>query len=186
MACAHRVTQGNNDIIPTCWAHNFAPDWCSGLFKQQFRQIKINTLDYIANAITTSSIINHPQIVGTLNGRCLVLTYSRSKCFEGHTKKLHLELSSRCNTLGSRTYNSPSSVFVRKSKNDVEKEIKLLSSPPWHPSYNELPDVNVPPGFRLKDSSICMRKSENFAQKKALTLYAHSQCNYYPNNCNCI
>ena len=36
----------------------FAPDWCFGLFKQHFRQTKINSLDDIASAVDNSSVVN--------------------------------------------------------------------------------------------------------------------------------
>ena len=68
----------------------FAPDWCFGLFKQRFRQMKIDNLDDIASAVTTSSVVNYPQLAGTLDGRCPVPTYNWSEHFEGHTIKTAL------------------------------------------------------------------------------------------------
>ena len=53
--------------------------------------MKINTLDDVANAVTTSSIVKYPQIVGTLDGRCLAPTYIWSEYFEEHAIKTALK-----------------------------------------------------------------------------------------------
>ena len=60
----------------------FAPDWCFGLFKQHFRQTKINSLDDITSAVDNSSVVNVAQLVGTLDGQCLVPTYNWSDYFD--------------------------------------------------------------------------------------------------------
>ena len=147
----------------------FAPDWCFGLFKQRFRRMKINTLDDIANAVTTSSIVNYPQIVGTLDGRCLVPSYNWSAHFEEHTIKTALKGIKQMQHFRF-TYNSPGSVFVRKSKSDPEKEIKMLSDPFWRPSYNELPDVIIPPGLSPERQWYLYDKIREFCSEESRDL----------------
>ncbi|XP_065892160.1 uncharacterized protein [Dysidea avara] len=66
----------------------FTPDWCFGLAKQTFRRTKVGSLDDIANVISTSSFVNVPQLVGTLEGDYFVPTYNWSEFFEEHTRKL--------------------------------------------------------------------------------------------------
>ena len=77
----------------------FAPDWCFGLFKQRFRRMKINTLDDIAAAVDTSSVVNVSQLVGTLDGQCLVPTYNWSDYLDKHTLKTALKGSRKITTL---------------------------------------------------------------------------------------
>ena len=66
-------------------------DWCFGLAKQSFCQTKVNNLDDIANSVSSSSFVNVPQLVGTLDGTCYVPTYNWSKFFEQYTIKTALK-----------------------------------------------------------------------------------------------
>ena len=56
----------------------FAPDWCFGLAKQSFRRTKASDLDDTANSVSSSSGVNVPQLMGTLDGACYVKTYNWS------------------------------------------------------------------------------------------------------------
>lgn len=127
----------------------FAPDWCFGLFKQQFRRMKIDNLDDIATAIATSSVVNIPQLIGTLNGQCLVPSYNWSDHFDQHIVKTALK-GIKKNHHFRFTSSSPGAVFVKKSCEDEEKKIVLLKDPSWQPSYDDLPDVLDPPGLSLE------------------------------------
>jgi len=127
----------------------FAPDWCFGLFKQKFRRMKIDSLDDIASAVRTSSVVNIPQLVGTLDGRCLVTTYNWSEHFGEHTIKTALKGIKQIQHFRF-TSTSPGTVFVKKSNTDTEKNINLLNNPSWRPSYNDLSDIVVPPGLSLE------------------------------------
>ena len=69
----------------------FTPDWCFGLAKQLFCQTKVNNLDDIANSVSTSSFVNVPQLVGSLDGTCYVPTYNWCNFFEDHTVKTALK-----------------------------------------------------------------------------------------------
>ena len=127
----------------------FAPDWCFGLFKQRFCLMKINDLDDIASAVDTSSLVNVPQLVGTLDGECLVPTYNWSDHFDAHTVKTALK-GIKKNYHFRFTSSSPGAVFVKKASGDVEKEISLLKDPSWQPSCHDLPDVVTPLGLSLE------------------------------------
>ena len=69
----------------------FAPDWCFGLAKQCFQQSHMSSLDDIANMVACSSVVNVPQLVGTLDGDLLVPTYNWSEYFEDHVIKTALK-----------------------------------------------------------------------------------------------
>ena len=44
----------------------FVLDWWFGVFKQHFRRIRINTLDNIAAAVDSSSVVNVPDARWTM------------------------------------------------------------------------------------------------------------------------
>ena len=69
----------------------FAPDWCFGLAKQCYRRSQVSSLDDIANTVARSSVVNVPQLVGTLDGDILVPTYNWSEFFEDHVIKTALK-----------------------------------------------------------------------------------------------
>ena len=72
--------------------HNkFAPDRCFGLAKQCFRRSQVHFLDDVANTVTHSSVVNAPQLVGTLDGDLLVPTYNWLEFFEDHIIKIALK-----------------------------------------------------------------------------------------------
>ena len=43
----------------------FAPDWCFGLLKQQYRRTSIGCLDNIVQAVNMSATPNNAQLVGS-------------------------------------------------------------------------------------------------------------------------
>ena len=43
----------------------FAPDWCFGLFKQQYRRTKVSTLRAVAQVVNDSADCNFSQLVST-------------------------------------------------------------------------------------------------------------------------
>ena len=127
----------------------FAPDWCFGLFKQRYRRMKINTLDDIAAAVDTSSVVNVSQLVGTLDGQCLVPTYNWSDYLDEHTLKTALK-GIKKNHHFKFTSHSPGAVFVKKASGGDEKAIQLLKDPTWKPSYHNLPDLVIPQGLSVE------------------------------------
>ena len=127
----------------------FAPDWCFGLFKQRFRRMKINNLEDIASAVDTSSLVNVPQLVGTLEGECLVPTYNWSEHFEEHTIKTALK-GIKKNRHYRFTSSSPGAVFVKKGSGDEEEKINMLKNPSWRPSCHDHPNVVTPLGLSLQ------------------------------------
>ncbi|KAI4794620.1 hypothetical protein KUCAC02_031949 [Chaenocephalus aceratus] len=54
----------------------FAPDWCFGLFKQQFRRTPVSCLKDISQAVRSSTVtgVNSPQLVGNESGETFVKT----------------------------------------------------------------------------------------------------------------
>lgn len=55
----------------------FAPDWCSGLIKQQYRRSMVSCLRDIEDVVQASSVtgVNLPRLVGTEDGQITVPTY---------------------------------------------------------------------------------------------------------------
>ena len=68
-------------FFPTVWHTKFAPNWWFGLMKQQS---KIRDLDDIANCISLS-LVNAPQLVGSLDGITFISTYNYIQHFEEWT-----------------------------------------------------------------------------------------------------
>ena len=50
----------------------FAPDWCFGLFKRQFRRTKIGSLTGISIVVDESAVCNVPQLVSREDGSTIV------------------------------------------------------------------------------------------------------------------
>ena len=64
----------------------FAPDWCFGLLKKQYRRSTVECLadlQVVVRRSTAQSQINLPQLVGSENGEVFVDTYNWSDFFEG-------------------------------------------------------------------------------------------------------
>ena len=104
------------------WHTKFAPDWCFGLAKQCFRRTKVGKLDDIANIISTSSFVNVPQLVGSLEGDYFVPTYNWSEFFEQHTALKGI--TQMQNFLFKAS--SPVTVFVKSSTSGQERLIVLV------------------------------------------------------------
>jgi len=92
VACTHWLASGNKNIIPPSSSYKVRT---GVLAKQTFRRTKVGNLDDIANVISTSSFVNVPQLVGTLDGDYFVPTYNWSEFFEEDTKKRGLP---KCST----------------------------------------------------------------------------------------
>ena len=139
----------------------FSPDWCFGLAKQSFRRTKVNNLDDIANSVSSSSFVNVPQLVGTLDGTCYVPTYNWSEFFEQYTIKTALK-----GIKGFQHFRfeakSPGMVYVKCKSSDIEKKIKLAKDITWSPSANNLPKLIVPPGLSLERQWYLFQKIREF------------------------
>ena len=139
----------------------FTPAWCFGLFKQRFRQMKINNLDDIASAVDNSSVLNVAQLVGTLDGQCLVPTYNWNDHLNEHTVKTALK-GIKKNYHFRFTSSSPGAVFVKKASGDNKKKINLLKDPSWQPTCNELPELIIPLGLSLEHQWYLYEKIREF------------------------
>ena len=136
----------------------FAPDWCFGMAKQSFRHAKLDCVDDIANSVSSSSFVNVPQLVGTLDGTCYVPTYNWSEYFEQHTIKTALKGITKHHFRFDAK--SPGTVYVKERSSDSERQITLTKDTSWYPSANHLPDIVVPP---WSGNDTCMTTSENSA-----------------------
>ena len=123
----------------------FAPDWCFGLFKRQFRRTNIGSLRAIAQVVNDSAECNVPQLVCDENGGTIVPTYDWTNFFAPHLKKL----------IGIKKYHhfrftssEPGVVYVKEHADTAEVRMDLnKSSPPWVPDKDELPSVVSPKGL---------------------------------------
>ena len=117
--------------------------------KQSFRRTKVDCLDDIANSVSSSSFVNVPQLVGTLDGTCYVPTYNWSEYFEQHTIKSALKGITKLHHFRFDA-NSPGAVYIKERSSDSERQITLTKNNSWCPSANHLPDIVVPPGLSLE------------------------------------
>ena len=65
----------------------FAPDWCFGLFKRQYRLTKMGCFDDIVGAVNHSGTPNVAQLVGSQEGSTIMTMYDGSSFFDDHTVK---------------------------------------------------------------------------------------------------
>lgn len=121
----------------------FAPDWCFGLFKRQYRWTKVGSLHDISEVTDCSANCNFPQLVAEQDGSIIVPTYDWTNFFISKMKKIsgikryhHFRVTS----------SHPGSVFLRRRSDTPEVEIDLLRDP-WSPEEDELPTVIYPSGF---------------------------------------
>ena len=76
-------------IFSHSWSYKFSQDWCFGMFKHQFRRIKVLCLNDIANCVSKSSVsgINIPQLVGDERCNVFVPCYDWSSNLEPFFQK---------------------------------------------------------------------------------------------------
>ncbi|XP_064631663.1 uncharacterized protein LOC135489956 [Lineus longissimus] len=143
-----RVMNGYHDSITMNFliaGHTkFAPDWCFGLFKQRFRRCEMNTLNDIADAVTTSANANRPQLVGNEQGESYVNMYDWQEFLKPFFKPLDGIKSLHVVRFDSR---HPGVVFTKELSSDtVEKAVQLLKNVNHLPP-RELPTRLKPPGL---------------------------------------
>ena len=123
----------------------FAPDWCFGLFKRQFRRTNVGCLRGIAQVVNDSALCNVSQLVCDENGHTIVPTYDWTDYFAPHLKKVtgikkyhHFRFTS----------SEPGVVYARVHADTDEVRMDLnKSSPPWSPNKDELPPIVAPKGL---------------------------------------
>ena len=147
----------------------FVPDWCFGLAKQCFRRTKVGNLDDIANVISTSSFVNVPQLVGSLEGDYFVPTYHWSEFFEQHTKKTALKGITQMQHFLFKA-SSPGTVFVKISTSGQERQIVLVKDTSWHPSPLQMPSQVVPDGLSVERQWYLYDKIPEFCPDDAKSL----------------
>jgi len=145
-----RVLMGLHDEIKISFlpvGHTkFAPDWCFGLMKQQYRRTKVGDLDDIANCVSRSSRVNVPQLVGSLDGSVFVPMYNWSRFFEDFTIKTALKGITQMHHFRF-TVDEPGSVYVKENSSCSERKIMLLKDTDHELTPQQLPSVLAPPGL---------------------------------------
>ena len=122
----------------------FASNWCFGLIKQHFYHTKIRDLDDIANYIILS-LVNVPQLFGSLDGITFVSIYNWIQHFEEW--RIKTALKGIKNMQYFRFVASlPGAVFVKSVSLAAAQKISLLHDTSWEPSSHQLPPVLVPMG----------------------------------------
>ena len=139
----------------------FAPDWCFGLAKQCYRRTNVSSLDEIANTVSMSSVVNVPQLVGSLDGTVYVPTYDWSNYFEDKMIKTALKGILQLHHFRF-TIAHPGTVFVKTSSDGCEHRIQLLKDPTWKPTCTELPRVVIPNGLSLERKWYLYEKIREF------------------------
>lgn len=139
----------------------FAPDWCFGLAKQCFRRTLVSSLDDIANIVARSSIVNIPQLVGTLEGDVFVPTYNWSEFFEDHVVKTALRGISKLQHFRF-SCSTPGVVYVKSSSAGSEKKITLIKEQSWKPLPSDLPEIVVPNGLTSERQLYLYEKIREF------------------------
>ena len=137
----------------------FAPDWGFGLFKRLYKRTKVGTINDIAEVVSKSASVNHPQLVGSYDGTSFVNFYNWSSFFDdtttqikGITKMHHFRFS--------RHY--PGYVFVKNASDEPEVKINILKNTTWKPSADTLPSIINPPGLPLDRQHYLYNKIREF------------------------
>ena len=127
----------------------FAPDCCFSLAKQCFRRTNVSNFADVANTVSLSSVVNVPQLLGSLDGTLYVPTYNWSEFFEDRMTKTSLKGILQLQHFHF-TATHPGTVFVKTSSNDCECQIQSLKDLTWKPTAAKLPGVVVPNGLSLE------------------------------------
>ena len=127
----------------------FAPDWCFGLLKQQYRRTSIGCLDDIVQAVNMSATPNNAQLVGSQSGEPIVHTYNWGQYFDQHTIKTALRGIKKIQHFHFSS-SFPGKVKVSNELDGTETTITLRKDPSWTPSSVEHPELVVPPGLPLE------------------------------------
>lgn len=66
----------------------FAPDWCFGSLKRQYKRTKVGSLRSIAEVVNKSADCNHAQLVSREDGSTIVPIYNWTDFFAPRMKKI--------------------------------------------------------------------------------------------------
>ena len=126
---------------------NSPPDSCFGLLKQKFRKTFVQTLEDMANVVTTSAICNKVELVGHEDGIPIIPTYDWSSCFAENCNKI----------TGIKQYqhftvkrSKPGKIYCCTTSDAEPTEVNLLKNDTWNPSSTNLPSVIHPKGLDAK------------------------------------
>ena len=160
-----RVLVGLNENITLSFlvvGHTkFSPDWCFGLFKQQYRHSKIGCLDDIVRVVEQSAVVNHTQLVGKQDVTVLVPTYNWASFFDKAFCQTALQGIKAMHHL-TFSKSSLDSVVVQDSVTSPEKVIKLVKDANWRPQADNLPPIILPSGLSLERRQYLFDKIREF------------------------
>ena len=146
----------------------FAPDWCFGLLKQEFRSTDVGCLTDLERVVNKSATVNHTQLVGREDGTIIVpqydwagflSTYFKRQAFEGIKSLHHLVFEA----------SAPGIVRTRLISDGVEKSIPILNktNQNWKPDPTILPSQIHPPGVSRERQQYLYEKIREFCPEYA-------------------
>jgi len=124
----------------------FAPDWCFGLLKRNFRRSEVHCLDDLCKVVERSTVkgINKAQIVGTEDGKIQVPIFDWQEFFKPWFRPLkgvkslqHFRFAHDC----------PGRVFYKKKLGDVEDSFDLVTDAEASAKLDAMPAQLPPPGI---------------------------------------
>ena len=127
----------------------FAPDWCFGLLKLQYRRTNISCFDDIVDAVNTSATPNVAQLVGSQSGDTIVPVYNWSDYFDQNTLKTALKGIKQMHHFHFSS-GFPGQVKVKSEHTSTERCITLRKVSTWSPMPADLPPQIVPSGLPLE------------------------------------
>jgi len=144
----------------------YLPDWCFGLFKQQYRKTRMSCLNDIVCVVNTSVTPNVAQLVGIQSGEVVVPTYNWSKHFDEHTNKTSLK-GITCMHHFCFIAAHPGKVFVKNDFDDTKRCITLCKDPSWVSRPTDLPEHIAPPGLSLEHQWYLYDKVMEFCEEES-------------------
>ena len=108
-----------------------------------------------------SAVINHAQLVGTLDGKVIVPTYDWADLFDSPFQQRVLNGIKAMYHL-TFTETKPRYALVKDSVDSPERELKLVEDDKWKPQPTDLPSIIPPPGLSLERRQYLFEKIREF------------------------
>ena len=174
---AWRVLVGLNKTITLSFlipGHTkFAPDWCFGLLKWEFRRTKVGCLDDIVR-VEKSATVNHAQLVGTQDGRVLVPMYDWANFFSTPFRQAALKGIKSMHHL-TFSIEKPGTAMVKDTVSAPVREFNRCRISAGGPIYTIYPRLFHHLGYLQNGGSTSSKKFGSIAQSTARTLYVRIQ-----------
>ena len=126
----------------------FTPDSCFGLLKQRFRKCHVQTLQDMADVVTTSATCNNVEVVGWEDGVPIIPTYDWASYFAEYCNKItgikqYHHFTCNKSNLGK--------VLCKEMSDSTTVEVNILKKKhPWKPTTSTMPPVIKPKGLDAK------------------------------------